>query len=211
MLDRAAQKILQPVLQANSRVLLRLGLGADVITALGFALGMAAAVAIAHQAWAWGLGLLLASRWLDGLDGALARLTRPTDAGGFLDIALDFLFYAAIPLAFAVADPVANALPAAVLLASFVGTGSSFLAFAVLAEKRQLSDTAMPGKSIYFLGGLTEATETLAVFVAMCWWPQHFAILAYGFSVLCAITTVLRVVWGYQKLKALPSSDRNKT
>jgi phosphatidylglycerophosphate synthase len=211
MLDRAAQKILQPVLQANSRVLLRLGLGADVITALGFALGMAAAVAIAHQAWAWGLGLLLASRWLDGLDGALARLTRPTDAGGFLDIALDFLFYAAIPLAFAVADPVANALPAAVLLASFVGTGSSFLAFAVLAEKRQLSDTAMPGKSFYFLGGLTEATETLAVFVAMCWWPQHFAILAYGFSVLCAITTVLRVVWGYQKLKALPSSDRNKT
>jgi phosphatidylglycerophosphate synthase len=208
MLDRAAQKILQPVLQANSRVLLRLGLGADVITALGFALGMAAAVAIAHQAWAWGLGLLLASRWLDGLDGALARLTRPTDAGGFLDIALDFLFYAAIPLAFAVADPVANALPAAVLLASFVGTGSSFLAFAVLAEKRQLSDTAMPGKSFYFLGGLTEATETLAVFVAMCWWPQHFAILAYGFSVLCAITTVLRVVWGYQKLKALPSTER---
>jgi len=208
MLDRAAQKILQPVLQANSRVLLRLGMGADVITALGFALGMAAAVAIAHQAWAWGLGLLLASRWLDGLDGALARLTRPTDAGGFLDIALDFLFYAAIPLAFAVADPVANALPAAVLLASFVGTGSSFLAFAVLAEKRQLSDTAMPGKSFYFLGGLTEATETLAVFVAMCWWPQHFAILAYGFSVLCAITTVLRVVWGYQKLKALPSSER---
>ncbi len=208
MLDRAVQKILQPVLQANSRVLLRLGLGADVITALGFVLGMAAAVAIAHQAWAWGLGLLLASRWLDGLDGALARLTRPTDAGGFLDIALDFLFYAAIPLAFAVADPVANALPAAVLLASFVGTGSSFLAFAVLAEKRQLSDTAMPGKSFYFLGGLTEATETLAVFVAMCWWPQHFAILAYGFSVLCAITTVLRVVWGYQKLKALPSSER---
>ena len=144
MLDRAAQKILQPVLQANSRVLLRLGLGADVITALGFALGMAAAVAIAHQSWAWGLGLLLASRWLD------------------------FLFYAAIPLALAVADPVANALPAAVLLASFVGTGSSFLAFAVLAEKRQLSDTAMPGKSFYFLGGLTEATETLAVFVAMC-------------------------------------------
>jgi phosphatidylglycerophosphate synthase len=208
MLDRAVQKILQPVLQANSRVLLRLGLGADVITALGFVLGMAAAVAIAHQSWVWGLGLLLASRWLDGLDGALARLTRPTDAGGFLDIALDFLFYAAIPLAFAVADPVANALPAAVLLASFVGTGSSFLAFAVLAEKRQLSDTAMPGKSFYFLGGLTEATETLAVFVAMCWWPQHFAILAYGFSVLCAITTVLRVVWGYQKLKALPSSER---
>lgn len=204
MLDRLVQSQLAPVLQRVGRALLRAGWGADALTGLGFALGMAAAVAIANQAFGLGLGLLLASRLLDGLDGAVARLTRPTDAGGFLDIALDFLFYAAVPLAFALADPAANALPAAVLLASFMGTGSSFLAFAVLAEKRQLSETALPGKSFYFLGGLTEATETIAVFAAMCWWPQHFAILAYGFSVLCAITTAMRVVWGYQKLKSLP-------
>ena len=204
MLDRLVQYMLAPVLQTVGRALLRAGWGADALTGLGFGVGMAAAVAIANQAFGLGLFLLLASRLLDGLDGAVARLTRPTDAGGFLDIALDFLFYAAVPLAFALADPVANALPAAVLLASFLGTGSSFLAFAVLAEKRQLGDTALPGKSFYFLGGLTEATETIAVFAAMCWWPQHFAILAYGFSVLCAITTAMRVVWGYQKLKSLP-------
>ncbi len=204
MLDRLVQNMLAPVLQTVGRALLRAGWGADALTGLGFGVGMAAAVAIANQAFGLGLFLLLASRLLDGLDGAVARLTRPTDAGGFLDIALDFLFYAAVPLAFALADPVANALPAAVLLASFLGTGSSFWAFAVLAEKRQLGDTALPGKSFYFLGGLTEATETIAVFAAMCWWPQHFAILAYGFSVLCAITTAMRVVWGYQKLKSLP-------
>ena len=204
MLDRLVQNMLAPVLQTVGRALLRAGWGADALTGLGFGVGMAAAVAIANQAFGLGLFLLLASRLLDGLDGAVARLTRPTDAGGFLDIALDFLFYAAVPLAFALADPAANALPAAVLLASFLGTGSSFLAFAVLAEKRQLGDTALPGKSFYFLGGLTEATETIAVFAAMCWWPQHFAILAYGFSVLCAITTAMRVVWGYQKLKSLP-------
>jgi len=204
MLDRLVQNMLAPVLQTVGRALLRAGWGADALTGLGFGVGMAAAVAIANQAFGLGLFLLLASRLLDGLDGAVARLTRPTDAGGFLDIALDFLFYAAVPLAFALADPVANALPAAVLLASFLGTGSSFLAFAVLAEKRQLGDTALPGKSFYFLGGLTEAAETIAVFAAMCWWPQHFAILAYGFSVLCAITTAMRVVWGYQKLKSLP-------
>lgn len=204
MLDRLVQNMLAPVLQTVGRALLRAGWGADALTGLGFGVGMAAALAIANQAFGLGLLLLLVSRLLDGLDGAVARLTRPTDAGGFLDIALDFLFYAAVPLAFALADPVANALPAAVLLASFLGTGSSFLAFAVLAEKRQLGDTALPGKSFYFLGGLTEATETIAVFAAMCWWPQHFAILAYGFSVLCAITTAMRVVWGYQKLKSLP-------
>ena len=185
---------------AMGRVLVRAGIGADALTWLGFAIGMAAAVAIALQVWMVGLVLLLTSRLLDGLDGSVARLTQPTDAGGFLDIALDFLFYAAIPLAFAMANPTANALPAAVLLASFIGTGSSFLAFAVMAEKRGLTDTALPGKSFYFLGGLTEATETIAVFAAMCLWPEHFAVLAYGFAGLCAITTGMRVGWGYRRL-----------
>lgn len=200
MFDRRAQALLRPVLNATARGLVRAGVSADALTWLGFAIGIAAALAIAWQAFVVGLVLLLISRLLDGLDGSVARLTQPSDAGGFLDIALDFLFYAAIPLGFAVADPTNNALPAAVLLASFIGTGSSFLAFAALAEKRGLTDTALPGKSFYFLGGLTEATETIAVFAAMCIWPEHFAVLAYGFAALCAITTAMRVGWGYRRL-----------
>ena len=200
MFDRRAQALLRPVLNATARGLVRAGISADTLTWLGFAIGIAAALAIAWQAFVVGLVLLLVSRLLDGLDGSVARLTQPTDAGGFLDIALDFLFYAAIPLGFAVADPTNNALPAAVLLASFIGTVSSFLAFAALAEKQGLTDTALPGKSFYFLGGLTEATETIAVFAAMCLWPEHFAVLAYGFAALCVITTAMRVGWGYRRL-----------
>ena len=200
MLDRRAQTVLKPALLTLGRWLVRAGVGANTLTVAGFVLGLAAAVAIALQAYLWGLGLLLASRLLDGLDGTVARLTQPSDAGGFLDITLDFVFYAAIPLGFALADPVAHALPAAVLLASFIGTGSCFLAFAALAEKRGLADTALPGKSFYFLGGLTEATETIAVFAAMCLWPQHFAWLAYGFAALCALTTAMRITWGVTRL-----------
>lgn len=200
MLDRPAQALLKPALLAMGHVLVRAGVGANTLTVAGFVLGVAAAVAIALQAYLWGLGLLLASRLLDGLDGTVARLTQPSDAGGFLDITLDFLFYAAIPLGFALANPAANALPAAVLLASFIGTGSSFLAFAALAEKRGLADTALPGKSVYFLGGLTEATETIVVFAAMCLWPQHFGWLAYGFAALCALTTAMRITWGVTRL-----------
>ena len=128
----------------------------------------------------------------------MARETQPTDAGGFLDISLDFLFYASIPLAFAVAEPTTNALPAAALLAAFIGTGSSFLAFATLAAKRGMDNLAYPDKSFYFLGGLTEATETLAFFVAMCLWPAHFATLAYLFAALCAVTTATRIWWGWR-------------
>ena len=131
----------------------------------------------------------------------MARLTRPSDHGAFLDITLDFLFYASIPLAFAIAAPATNALPAAMLLAAFIGTGSSFLAFAVLAQRRGLSSEDFPQKGLYYLGGLTEASETLLCFASMCLWPQHFAMLAYGFAALCGLTTLTRIVGGLRPLR----------
>jgi phosphatidylglycerophosphate synthase len=200
MLDRAANAALQPLLQAGARALARAGIGADAVTVAGFVIGLAAATAIATQSYLLGLALLLASRLADGLDGPLARLTEPTDRGAFLDITLDFLFYASIPLAFAFADPGANALPAAVLLAAFIGTGSSFLAFAVFSERRGLANDAYPNKGLYYLGGLTEATETLACFALMCLWPQHFGWWAYGFAALCALTIASRVIGGARLL-----------
>ncbi len=200
MLDRAAQAALAPALDAVARPLARRGVSADAVTMAGFAIGIAAAVAIAWGAPLAGLALLLASRFCDGLDGALARLTQATDRGAFLDITLDFIFYASIPLAFAIADPASNALAAAVLLAAFIGTGSSFLAFASLASVRGLKSLAHPNKGLYYLGGLTEATETLLCFALMCVWPPWFAPIAYGFAVLCAVTIATRLVVAWRTL-----------
>jgi phosphatidylglycerophosphate synthase len=201
MLDRAAITLARPALQRLAKVLVRAGVGADSVTLTGFALGLGAAISIARGAPLTGLALLLASRLMDGLDGAVARLTKPTDRGAFLDITLDFLFYASIPLAFAAVDPAANALPAAVLLAAFIGTGSSFLAFSVFAERRGLRSEDYPQKGLYYLGGLTEATETLVCFGLMCLWPQHFAGWAYGFAALCALTIVTRLLAGWHALR----------
>ena len=198
MFDRTVSLRIAPGIQRLARQANRLGLSANQLTLLGFLLGMFAAFLIAFQAYLPGAVAILVSRLLDALDGAVARLTKPTDAGGFLDIALDFVFYASIPLAFAFSDPARNALPAAVLLAAFIGTGSSFLAFAVMAAKRGLSNLATPDKSFYFLGGLTEASETLLCFMAMCVWPGRFIELAYGFAALCAITTATRIWWGWR-------------
>ena len=200
MLDRRASQLIGPALVAVAKRLHAWGVGADSITCVGFGLGLAAWLAIVFGYFGPALGLLLISRLCDGIDGALARLTHATDSGGFLDICLDFLYYALIVLAFAVHNPETNALAAAVLLGSFIGTGSSFLAFAALAQKRHIAHE-LPNKSIYFLGGLTEATETLLVFAAMCIWPEHFAKLAYGFALLCVITTFTRIHWGYNRLK----------
>jgi phosphatidylglycerophosphate synthase len=198
MFDRSASQLIAPWVQRLARQARGLGLSANQLTLLGFVLGLVAAFLIAFEAYLAGAVAILASRLLDALDGAVARLTQATDAGGFLDIALDFVFYASIPLAFAVSDPARNALPAAVLLTTFIGTGSSFLAFAVMAAKRGLNNLATPNKSFYFLGGLTEASETLLCFMAMCLWPGLFIELAYGFAALCAITTVTRIWWGWK-------------
>ena len=210
MLDRFITRRIRPAVQALARPLLHLGIAANHITWAGFILGVLAAVSVAAQAWMAGLALLLCSRLCDALDGTVARAREGgTAVGGFLDIALDFVFYALMVLAFAMADPPRNALPAAVLLAAFVGTGSSFLAFAALAAQRGLHNPQYPEKSFYFLGGLTEATETLALLCAMCVWPDYFAPLAYGFAALCCITWVGRIASG-MRLLADTSSDQQK-
>ena len=105
MLDRAATNLIKPVIDRLASVLARLGLGANLMTLLGFSIGMGAAVLIATQMFLAGAVAILLSRLCDGLDGAIARRTQTTDAGGFLDIALDFVFYASIPLAFAQNTP----------------------------------------------------------------------------------------------------------
>ncbi len=201
MIDRRVQAWIGPSLDRIAARLVAMGIGADAMSLVGFASGIGAAALIAFGFYAWALLPMAFSRLCDGLDGAIARRTQPTDRGAFLDITLDFLFYASIPLAFAIANPADHALPAAVLLAAFIGTGSSFLAFAVLAERRGLTSAAYPRKGLYYLGGLTEAGETLAFFAAMCLWPAAFPWLAGVFAALCAVTVATRLAAGWTLLK----------
>ena len=169
---------------------------------MGAVIGLTALPLLAMQRYDWALALILVNRFLDGVDGTMARTgtVGPTDRGAFLDTVCDFLFYAAVPLGFALAEPTVNALPAAVLLASFIGSATTFLAFAVAAAKRGMVSPAYPNKGFYYLGGLTEGSETILVFCAMCLWPQHFAWLAYGFAAACAVTTVTRLFFGMRSL-----------
>ena len=198
MFDRQMLAMTKPAVDAVAAQLHRSGITANQVSLTGFGLGMLAAVLIAHGNIWLAIVPLLLNRLLDGLDGAVARLGGSTDRGAFLDISLDFLFYAAVPLAFGFCDPARNALAAAVLLAAFIGTGTSFLAYAIMAEKRGQKSTAYPSKGFYYLGGLTEGFETVLCFVAMCLWPEHFAAIAYVYAAMCSLTTLTRIVAGWQ-------------
>lgn len=191
MLDARLRPLIDPPLNALGRTLASLGFTANALTFAGLALGLAGAAAIAFDHLGWGLALIFANRLLDGLDGAVARVRGPSDLGGYFDIVADFAFYVSVPLGFGLLAPV-NALPALVLVASFVLTGVSFLAFAVIAAKRGQTTEAHGRKSFFYSTGLAEGTETILVFLAMCLVPAWFGVLAYAYAGLCALTVIQR-------------------
>lgn len=197
MLDPFFRKIIDGPLNAAARRLATSGLTADQVTWFGFCLGIAAIPTLALGAYGAALGLLVANRLCDGIDGALARHRGPSDIGGFLDILLDFIVYAGVPLGFALADPGRNALAAAVLLFAFMGTASAFLAFAIYAEKHHLTTQSRGKKSIYYLGGITEGSETFLAFIFMCLFPKAFVWIALVYAALCMLTTAGRIAMAY--------------
>lgn len=208
MFDASLRRFIDPVSDAVGTWLARWGLSANTVTVAGFVVGTGAWAALAFALYPLALGLIVVNRILDGLDGAVARKMGPTDLGGYLDIVLDFLFYAGVPFFFAVGRP-EMALPAAFLVFSFVGTGSSFLAFASIAAKRGLHTEERGPKAIYYLGGLAEGTETIVLFVLICVWPDWFAVLAYTFGALCWITTAGRIASAVQTFAA-PVSEKSE-
>ncbi|MFG1498518.1 CDP-alcohol phosphatidyltransferase family protein [Saccharospirillum sp. HFRX-1] len=201
MLDRWTLRLIKSPLQSVARQLDKRNVTANQVTLGGFAVGLLAVPLLAVEWYGLALLAIALNRIADGLDGELARLNQPNDSGAFLDIVLDFLFYAAIIAGFALARPDTNALPAALLLFGFMGTGSSFLAFAIQAERRGLTSMSYPNKGFYYLGGITEGTETIAFFVLMCLFPDTFVLLASLFFVLCVITTATRVIGGFHTLR----------
>lgn len=201
MLDRYSIKIIKKPLNAIATIAHNAGFKADQITLIGFLIGLLAFPALVYAQYELALLFIVINRVLDGVDGAVARIQGISDSGGFLDITLDFLFYSLIPFGFIVSNPEMNAVAGAFLIFSFIGTGSSFLAFAIMAGKRKIENPVYKHKSLYYISGLTEGTETIACFIILCLFPQHFAVIAYSFAFLCWITTFTRIWAGYHTLK----------
>jgi phosphatidylglycerophosphate synthase len=198
MLDGMLRRLIDPVSDRIGRALARRGIGADAVTLGGLALGLGCAVAIVWRMDGVALLLLALNRAADGLDGAVARARGISDRGGFLDITCDFIFYGAVPLAFALRDPAANALPSAVLLAAFYVNGASFLAFSAIAARRRMETTQRGLKSLYYTTGLMEGAETILFFAAFMLLPAWYPALAFVFAALCALTAISRMLLGWR-------------
>jgi phosphatidylglycerophosphate synthase len=198
MFDGVMRRIIDPPLKRAGSWLASRGVTADAMTIAGLALGLACAGCI-YLHWNMAALLLLAlGRIADGLDGAVARASRISDHGGFLDITCDFIFYGAVPLAFALRDPATNAIPSVLLLAAFYVNGASFLAFSAVAAKRGMETDSRGVKSLYYTTGLMEGTETIAFFVAFLVLPKLYPTLATLFAALCFLTFIARMLLAWR-------------
>lgn len=212
MLDAPARRLLAPVLDWGGDYLADAGVPATAVTATGFVAGVGACVAVAERSWHLGLALWLANRLLDGLDGPVARRNGPTERGGFLDIVADFAVYAGMVLAVAVAVPGARMACLALLVAYYV-SGTALLALSSLLERQRSGQPATldsaatearysDGRSLRFVGGLAEGTETILTYTAFCLFPGHAALIAWVFTAAVAITAIQRVLVGASLLSA---------
>ena len=198
MIDKELNKYTSSHLNRIANTLYERGVEPNWVTLLGLALAFLCFVALSYGLFYLGLILILINRFLDGLDGSLARLGTPRKFGAFFDITSDFAFYALIPLGFAVHSPQENALPTAFLLAAFYVNGSSFLAEAIIIEKYNIKfDQA--DKGFFYSFGLIEGFETICFFLLICLFPNVYANAAYIFFTLTLLTHVIRVFKSFKR------------
>lgn len=196
MLDAPVRRVLGPALDRAAAPLDRLGVHPVAVTTTGWVVGVGACFAAGAGEWRLALVLWLLNRLADGLDGPLARRRSPTDLGGFLDVLADFSVYAGFVVGVAVAVPEAR-LACVVLLTAYYLNGVAFLALSPLLERRGATGD---GRSLLFVGGLAEGTETVLAYVVLCLVPDHAETVAWVFAAVVGVTVVQRVGLGVLEL-----------
>jgi len=166
----------------------------DAITYFGMALGFGGAISAWGHHWMPALALWLLSRLADAMDGSLARRRfavggDKNPAGGYLDIMADFAVYGSFVIGVAHGSG-QSYLPFLFVLLAYYLNGASFLAFSSIGEKEgvRLDD----GRSLSFIFGLAEATETIIVHSAWCIFPRGAAQIASIWGVIVFISAGLR-------------------
>lgn len=173
------------------------------VTILGFLCGIASAVFAAHGVPGLALVLWLANRVLDGFDGTLARVQgRQSDIGGYVDIVLDFIVYAAIPLGLVVGMPsIATAVAGLAMVGSFYVNAASWMYLAAILERKgdgslahgELTTVTMPA-------GLIGGTETIVFYTLFLVLPRFLVPLFLLMTALVLATVVQRLAWAARRL-----------
>jgi phosphatidylglycerophosphate synthase len=179
----------------------------NLVTLLAFAAGLACALLALRGLHLPALAAWWLNRLLDGLDGLVARRHgMQTDLGGYLDLLLDFVVYAAVPLGLVAgrhpAEPAAW-LALSLLLASFYVNAASWMYLSALAARPAAPTTGIP-----MPGGIVEGAETLAFYSLFLLFPAAAVPLFGVMALLVALTVAQRLLWAVRHLGRAPRGAR---
>lgn len=191
MLDEPLRKWVDPLYTKAADALAWRDIRPSRVIIAGFLLSIAAFPAIVFGHYIVALVLIASGRSVDGLGGAVRRQTRATDLGDFLDISLEYIYCAAIPFAFALADP-SRALAACFFVFAFTVSAATFLAYSKFATKRGIDVKVGGVKGVSHLAGLTDGAEAFIAFTIVCIHPEWFGIVAYVFGIICFVSAGFR-------------------
>ena len=198
MLDNYLIKFLKPLLNILATFLYKMKVGPNTVTLFGLFLSFISFFLIMNFNYKLALFFFILGRLMDGIDGTLANKTTKSDFGGFLDIVCDFIAYSIIPLGFILSIE-SNSFFGAILLSTFFGTGSTFLAIAIFEKNKEI--TEQYNKSFYHVGGLIGGFITIVFLTLMLIFPNNFNFIAIIFSILCILGTIERIYYGYNILR----------
>lgn len=171
---------------------------------LSFLFGLAAAVLVFHQLYFAALLAWALSRLADGLDGSLARVhNRQTDFGGYLDILLDLVVYAAIPIAFVLGSAASTSsyISLIALLGAYYVNVASWMYLAAIEERRGRGARELKEETTVTMPrGLIEGTETTVFYVLFLILPTYAPKLFLAMTGLLIITIAQRVTWAWRHL-----------
>ncbi len=186
----------------------KIGISANFISIFGLIIGLLAMNFLAMEMYFTALLCILLNRFFDGLDGAVARYSKITDFGIFLDTTCDYIFYASAILGFALANPEQNAVAATFLLFSFAIGATTTLAYAIISYKNNKKSYISLNNSPFYLWGFAQGFETLIALVLLCLMPRLFLIIAIFFGVLSLIKALGIIINAYYQFEIVERAKK---
>lgn len=158
------------------------------ITILSGLLGLLVIPALYYSKIALALLLLVASGYLDTLDGTVARQTKTSSAfGSAMDIVTDRLVEISAVIGLWLVDPTHRASLSLLMLASMLLCITSFLVVGIFTSNDS-------HKGFHYSPGIMERAEAFIFFILMMLLPMYFVPLSILFIILVMLTTAIRLI-----------------
>lgn len=192
------------------RLTLKIGISANIVTIIGFMIGLLAINFLSMERYGIALLCILLNRFFDALDGAMARNSKVTEFGVFLDATLDYTFYAGVIFGFALANSAQNAVAASFLLFAFTAAACAMLSYAVIAYKNNNDEKLKIEQSPFYLGGVAQGFETLVALVVLCIMPSWFLQIAIVLGCLCIVKALTVITAAYYSFEIVGHGVKRK-